>query len=164
MTPSNPKHPTHAAPGGRSAGAAAPPELPDGVRMTKQRQRVFDVLVESRDHPTATDVFVRVKDRLPGISLATVYNCLDTLTQHGLVKQVNLDRAPSRYCANLEDHVHFHCERCGRVVDAPPLHALDPASIWALPEGAVVTGVDVSIRGICPDCNPASPSNQLTPG
>ncbi len=132
--------------------------------MTKQRQRVFDVLVESRDHPTASDVFLRVKQALPSISIATVYNCLDTLTQHGLVKQVNLDRAPSRYCANLEDHVHFHCERCGKVVDAPPMQPLSPANLWALPEGTLVTGIDVSIRGICPDCNPGSPGNQLSPG
>lgn len=131
------------------------PDLPRGMRMTKQRQQVFDVLMESSDHPTAADVFMRVKDQLPGISLATVYNCLDTLSQHGLIKQVNLDRAPSRFCANREDHIHFHCEQCGKVVDAPPLKRLDAGSHWALPEGAGVTGIDISIRGTCPACNQA---------
>lgn len=128
------------------------PVLPDGVRMTKQRQQVFDVLMDSTDHPTASDVFMRVKDQLPGISLATVYNCLDTLARHGLIKQVNLDRAPSRFCANREDHVHFHCEQCGKVADAAPLKNLDAAAHWALPSGTQVTGIDVSIRGLCPDC------------
>jgi Fur family peroxide stress response transcriptional regulator len=131
------------------------PDLPRGMRMTKQRQQVFDVLMESTDHPTASDVFMRVKDQLPGISLATVYNCLDTLSHHGLIKQVNLDRAPSRFCANREDHIHFHCEQCGKVVDAPPLKLLDAAAHWAVPEGAEVTGIDVSVRGICPQCNQA---------
>lgn len=136
-----------------AAAETAMPELPRGVRMTKQRQQVFDVLTESTDHPTASDVFMRVKDQLPGISLATVYNCLDTLARHGLIKQVNLDRAPSRFCANRDDHVHFHCEQCGKVVDAPPLQPLDPASYWALPEGTQVTAIDVSIRGLCPECH-----------
>jgi hypothetical protein len=64
------------------------------VRMTAARKQIYDVLAESRDHPTATDVFLRVKPRIPGISLATVYNNLEALTHSGLIKQVNLERMP----------------------------------------------------------------------
>ena len=127
-------------------------QLPSEFRMTKQRREVFDILSESTDHPTATEVFERVKTRMPSISLATVYNCLETLTTCGLINQVNLDRAPSRFCANLEEHVHFHCEDCGKVVDAEPLRRLKAESFWALPEGTVVTEISVAIRGKCPEC------------
>ena len=49
--------------------------------MTKQRKVVYDVLLdEPRDHPTASEVFMRAKHQMPSISLATVYNCLETLT------------------------------------------------------------------------------------
>ena len=119
-------------------------------RLTKQRREVYEVLKAQLDHPTATEVFIRAKARVPGISLATVYNCLETLTHSGLVKQVNLDRGPSRYCPNLKEHGHFHCEKCGGVFDVDLLDT--PNTALALPRGAVVNRLDISLRGLCPRC------------
>ena len=62
------------------------PEAPHGFRWTRQRREVYQVLLQERDHPTATELFLRAKAHIPDISLATVYNCLETLTQAGLVK------------------------------------------------------------------------------
>src|SRR5206468_11635334 len=90
-----------------------------GFRFTEQRRTVYEALMAKRDHPTAVEVFMRVKKAMPSISLATVYNCLETLTECGLVKHVNHDRAPSRYCPNLEEHGHFFCHDCGAVFDVP---------------------------------------------
>ena len=57
-------------------------EILGGLRMTKQRKVVYGVLIdEKRDHPTASEVFTRAQNRMPSISLATVYNCLETLVQ-----------------------------------------------------------------------------------
>ena len=64
----------------------------DGLRLTPQRRHVYDVLMEKRGHPTATEVFLRVQKRMSTISLATVYNCLETMVDHGLVKAVHVDR------------------------------------------------------------------------
>ena len=88
-----------------------------GLRLTPQRREVLDVLLKKRDHPTATEVFMRVKKHRASISLATVYNCLETLVDCGLVRQVNVDREPTRYCPNLEEHGHFICNKCGGVHD-----------------------------------------------
>ena len=60
----------------------------NGFRFTAQRREVFDAVVNRRDHPTAVDVFMQAKEKLPTISLATVYNCLETLAECGLVKHV----------------------------------------------------------------------------
>lgn len=122
------------------------------VRLTPHRREVFQVLAESTDHPTAYEVLARVKERSPGISLATVYNCLDHLTSSGLIKQVIVERSQSRYCANLHEHVHFHCEACGQVTDALPTHDFDPSLFWKLPSGARINRSDVAIRGLCPEC------------
>src|SRR5687768_7183727 len=78
-----------------------------GLRFTPQRQQVYDVLLQKRDHPTAEEVFLRAKHRLPDISMATVYNCLDALVKCGLVKQVNVDRGATRFCPNMHEHCHF---------------------------------------------------------
>jgi len=120
--------------------------------MTRQRRVVYDVLVGELDHPTATDVFLRAKDRMAGISLATVYNCLETLTEAGFVKQVNLDREPSRYCPNLHDHAHFFCLGCGAVEDISPAHDGGGLGGWLLPEGHRVEKMEVAMRGLCRKC------------
>lgn len=122
------------------------------VRLTPHRREVFEVLQASTDHPTATDIFTRVKDRAPGISLATVYNCLDHLSSAGLIKQVHLERGQSRYCANLHEHVHFHCETCGKVTDAHPAADFDPALFWNLPKGTRIARTDLAIHGTCAAC------------
>lgn len=128
------------------------------MRLTPHRREVFQVLAESTDHPTANEVYHRLKERSSAISLATVYNCLDQLTEHGVVKQVNVERSQSRFCANLHEHVHFHCDRCGAVSDAEPTHDLDASQFWNLPKGARVTRTDVAIRGLCPKCAASSAS------
>ena len=131
----------------------------NGIRLTKQREEVFGILLQKRDHPTATEVFLRAKRHMPSISLATIYNCLEALVDCGLVKQVNLDRAPTRFCANLKEHSHFYCERCGSISDV----ALSLNRIWDLPPGFVVVQADVSLRGICPRCSSRDSSSVAGP-
>ena len=124
-----------------------------GRRLTAQRREVFQALVAKRDHPTAIDVFKRVQRRLPSISLATVYNCLETLTECGLVRHVNHDRSPSRYCPNLEPHAHFFCERCGTVIDVPMNGVENLRDVWQLPRDIKITKSETSFSGICCECN-----------
>jgi len=121
-----------------------------GFRFTRQRRHVYDALMAQRDHPTAVEVFIRAKKEMPSISLATVYNCLETLTECGLVRHVNLDRAPSRYCPNTEEHGHFFCEECDAVFDVPLRKQKTPQ--WELPPSTLVTHHEVSLRGLCAAC------------
>lgn len=121
-----------------------------GLRMTKQRREVYGVLLDIRDHPSAQDVFLRAKERMPSISLATVYNCLEALVGHGLVKQVNFDRAPSRYCPNLEEHVHFQDESTGEIFDVVFKSNASLTDILELPEGARVEELELTLKGSMP--------------
>ncbi len=126
-----------------------------GFRLTKQRREVYDALMEVRDHPTASEIFLRTKNRMPSISLATVYNSLEALVASGLVKQVNLDRAPTRYCPNTQEHGHFFCEKCHEVQDVALLPTDDSQS-FILPTGCVVTHHEVSLKGLCQRCAQAA--------
>lgn len=118
-----------------------------GLRSTKQREHVFDVLLDKRDHPSADEVFTRAKADMPGISLATVYNCLETLVQCGLVRQVNHERESSRYCPNLSEHAHFHDKTTGRVmdIDLPPSVMDELRRI--LPPGFAAENIEISFHG-----------------
>ncbi len=122
-----------------------------GFRFTPQRQHVYNVLMEKRDHPTVEDVFLRAKPGMPDISMATVYNCLDALVKSGLVRHVNLDRAATRYCPNMKEHCHFHCDECGEIFDVD-FAAGGGAGGLQIPDGFKVKQFDVSIRGVCAKC------------
>ena len=127
-----------------------PEEIPSevaGLRMTMQRREVYGVILTKRDHPTASSIFRRVQENMPTISLATVYNCLEALVGHGLVKQVNFDREPSRYCPNLSEHVHFQDEVTGEIHDVTFREGVDVGDLLDLPEGVQVTDLELTIRG-----------------
>lgn len=155
MPQSDYKYRTSSGAASSAGNTKAMPDLGE-FRMTKQRRVVYDVLTEELDHPTASEVFIRSKERMPGISLATVYNCLETLTQAGIVRQVNVDRDASRFCPNLEPHAHFFCSQCHQVFDIKLKRAADAVSPWSLPKGSKVDDVEVAMKGSCPKCGNAA--------
>lgn len=118
-----------------------------GLRPTPQREVVFKVILEKRNHPTADEIFARVKAQMPTISLATVYNCLETLVQNGLVRQVNIERAPTRYCPNLHEHAHFHDETTGEIHDIEVPAELLARLRAVLPAGYDASSIELSFRG-----------------
>ena len=121
-----------------------------GFRFTPQRQHVYDVLLQKRDHPTADEVFIRAKRQMPEISHATVYNCLDALVKCGLVRQVQIDRGATRFCPNMHEHCHFYCDVCSTVYDVN-LPAKPQPGV-PLPRGFKAERYEIAIHGFCPDC------------
>lgn len=125
-----------------------------GLRSTPQREVVFKVILDKRDHPTADEIFARVKQEMPTISLATVYNCLETLVTCGLIRQVNLERAPTRYCPNLHEHAHFHDESSGQVTDVELPEDLMERLRELLPPGFDARTIELTYRGRAPGDRP----------
>lgn len=122
-----------------------------GLRMTKQRREVYRVIVDHKNHPTASDVFERVQESAPGTSLATVYNCLETLVEHGAVKQVNFERESSRYCANIKEHGHFYDDVTGTIHDVLFKPGVNLSDFLELPKGASITNLDITLHGVITD-------------
>ena len=119
----------------------------DGLRMTRQRREVYDVLMSLRDHPTASEVYERAKSNMPGISLATVYNCLEALVEHGAVRQVHFERESSRYCPNLTAHGHFQDEQSGAGIDVPLKEGASLGDLLDLPAGVQVNNIEITLTG-----------------
>ena len=125
-------------------------DIPDeinGLRMTRQRQEVYRFLMKEKTHPTAQEVFVHIKEALPNVSLATVYNCLEALVQNDVVRQVNFDREPSRYCSNLADHGHFHDEPTGTIHDVKFKPGINLTDLLDLPPNTVINDIEITLRG-----------------
>jgi len=118
-----------------------------GLRNTPQREIIYAILTEKRDHPTADEVYARVKAEMPTISLATVYNCLEALVQCSLVRQVNFERGPTRYCPNLLPHAHFHDEVTGSTYDIDLPAGVIEQLRAQLPPGYRASDVEITFRG-----------------
>lgn len=119
----------------------------NGLRSTRQREHVFRILLQRRDHPTADEVYARAREGMDSISLATVYNCLETLVSCGLVRAVNYEREPTRFCPNLSQHAHFQDRRTGRVYDVDlPAEVMDRLR-QVLPEGYEADSIELYFHG-----------------
>ncbi len=122
-----------------------------GLRMTPHREHVFSVVCRELDHPTAEQVFLKAKESMPDISMATVYNCLEKFVECELLRLVQLDRGATRYCPNMHDHSHYYCESCGDVFDVD-FDRRKLRQVLDLPQGAIPMGYEVAVRGLCPSC------------
>lgn len=121
-----------------------------GLRMTKQRKVVYRALMENSDHPTASQLFEQLQKSEDSMSLATVYNCLEALVEHGAVKQVNIDREPSRYCQNSAQHGHFHDQTTGNIHDINFKPGVDLTDLLDLPEGTTIANMEITLKGTLP--------------
>jgi Fur family peroxide stress response transcriptional regulator len=121
-----------------------------GLRNTPQRELVYRALLERRDHPTADEVHSRIRPEMPSISLATVYNCLETLVQCDLVRQVNFERGPTRYCPNLHPHAHFHDEQTGATHDIELPSDILERIRELLPAGYSAKTIEITFHGVMP--------------
>jgi Fur family ferric uptake transcriptional regulator len=121
-------------------------------RLSPQRRVVAEVLVGEHVHLTAEQVHDLARERLPEISRATVYNTLNELVALGEVGVVDIVDGAKRYDPNTaEAHDHLVCETCHRILDIPQAGPR-PTVPKRARGGFVVTGVDVTYRGVCPSC------------
>lgn len=119
-----------------------------GLRATPQRVVVLEGLVAT-SHPDAETIYAFAQARHPSLSLATVYNVLEKLTQAGLVRTLEFH---GRRCYDLriESHDHVRCRNCGKLADVER----DPATRLIQPPSAAWLIQDESLvwEGLCPDC------------
>ncbi|MGQ4512235.1 transcriptional repressor [Streptomyces sp. DW26H14] len=128
-----------------------------GWRLTAQRRVVAEVLDGEHIHLTADEVHARAVGRLPEISRATVYNTLGEMVSLGEVIEVATDHKAKRYDPNAHrPHQHLVCANCGTIRDVHT--AGDPLSQLPADErfGFTVSDVEVTFRGLCPDCSAAA--------
>jgi Fur family ferric uptake transcriptional regulator len=121
-------------------------------RLTPQRRVVAEVLVGDHVHLSAEEVHDLARERLPEISRATVYNTLNELVAMEELLEVDVINGPKRYDPNVsETHDHLVCDSCHAIRDVPRSRRPPP-----IPEGDradyLITGVDLTYRGLCPAC------------
>lgn len=125
-----------------------------GWRFTRQRSAVFDFLRSVESHPTAEDVYLSVREKIPNISLATVYKALEALVDSGLATKLMYADGAARYDHRCDSHYHLHCTRTGQVrdldtpFDAQLISKLDPRLVEMLEQqGFHVTSYRLELVG-----------------
>ena len=124
-----------------------------GLRMTPQREVLLRLLSQTRTHPTADELFRKVRRQLPSVSHATVYRNLQELVRARLITTLERAGGPVRYDANPDDHHHFICTRCGRVTDLylkGVAYAIDGTRSGRGP--ARIDRAELQLRGVCASC------------
>jgi Fe2+ or Zn2+ uptake regulation protein len=132
-----------------------------GLRYTEQRAAVFRYLRGTESHPTADEVFLHVREEIPGISLATVYKGLETLVGCGLAAKLTYGDGSARYDGRTDEHHHVRCVACGRVSDLPGrADDREVARLAASADHFKVTGYRLELTGYCAECSaPATPAS-----
>ena len=87
--------------------------------MTRQRQLILDIINSSYAHLTAEGVYTEARQKMPKISLGTVYRNLVLLAQNGEIRRIVLENQPDRYDRRFPGHDHIVCPDCGAVRDIP---------------------------------------------
>jgi len=123
-----------------------------GEKLTRQREAVLGVIREREDHPTANDIFEAARQRLPGISYATVYNSLRFLKEAGLVHEIKFGDSASRYDRETDRHDHALCSQCGKLVDFDLPQAAELMKAAARRSKFKPESVHLTLKGVCPDC------------
>ncbi|MEM3442428.1 MAG: transcriptional repressor [Candidatus Bathyarchaeia archaeon] len=88
-----------------------------GLKVTPQRLAICEVILSSKEHPTADQVYEKVKETHPAISLATVYQTLHLLSQIGLVQEMGFSDCVSRFDPDTSPHINIICQKCRRIED-----------------------------------------------
>lgn len=122
-------------------------------RMTRQRRIILEELSKACSHPTVDEIYTMVKEKLPNISLGTVYRNLDLLAENNQIIKLETAGSMRRYDANLRPHSHIRCISCGQVYDIPHI---DTAKLDLNAEHIhdfSCLQVRVEIDGLCPHCS-----------
>ena len=123
------------------------------LRMTRQRKVILEELKSKNNHPSADELYERVRVHLPRISLGTVYRNLEVLCELGEIQKLDLSGSIKRYDGNPLKHYHIRCVQCNRVDDAPiaPMNQLEDeiydATVFE------IIGHNLEFVGFCPECS-----------
>jgi Fe2+ or Zn2+ uptake regulation protein len=123
-----------------------------GFRLTPQRLGILNILHQSGEHLTPTEIYQKAQKALPGLTEATVYRTLNFLTEQELVLAAHIGSGQLVYQIAEHDHDHLICRACGRTeeIDHAALEIL--YAQFEASTGYRINSVHQTFFGLCPDC------------
>lgn len=119
------------------------------IRPSMARIKILEYLTGTTDHPTVEMIYSRLLPEIPTLSKTTVYKTLELLVEANLARLLHMDENEARFDANVSDHGHFRCSRCGKVYDfEADLDSLETKGLG----GFAVAEKNLIFKGSCPRC------------
>ena len=125
-----------------------------GLPFTPQRQAIYATLMAMHGHPSPEEVYLRVRRKLPSISLATVYKNIHTFVESGVLREASLHHGPLRLEVNESPHHHLVCTRCKSITDIGESE-FAPLRLKKRPRGFHTERFAVEVLGVCAKCTKA---------
>ncbi len=123
----------------------------NGIKFSKHRFEIYKFVLQNRTHPTVEEVYKGViKEKLPGISFATVYNVLNKFVEKGLVKELTIGTS-KRFDGYTKPHIHFICKECGKIEDVE-FQEFNSIANKVKEKGWELRETSLYVFGVCPEC------------
>jgi Fur family peroxide stress response transcriptional regulator len=121
-----------------------------GIRATPQRLEVYKVLQNQSGHLPVEAIYEKIKDKLPGLSLATVYSILELFRDKKLAGEVWIKSDKVCFESRPDIHHHFYCRACGKIsdLDIPGCAALTSKEV----AGNLIEDLQGYFYGVCFKC------------
>jgi Fur family peroxide stress response transcriptional regulator len=133
-----------------------------GLAVTHQRQVIYEVMQSMHGHPSPEDVFIQVKERVPAISLATVYKNINIFLASGILREVSPHHGSLRIETNSDPHHHLVCSHCRSIQDISESELPDfngcTQTKRVLPGGFLAQRFAIDVLGLCSACQQSAGS------
>jgi len=119
------------------------------MNYSKQREFILES-VNTLDHPTAEAVYSYVKEKMPLVSLGTVYRNLNQLADKGIIQRIKISDGSDIFDHTLTPHGHFICAKCGKVIDIDynDKHIKE----FEKQNSLIVNNYSFELHGLCNQC------------
>ena len=130
-----------------------------GLQVTAQRLAVYHA-VQTSPHAGADEICQAVKLELGVISRQAVYDALNAMSEHGILRRIQPAGSAARYEHRVDNHHHLACRKCGNVIDIDCAVGDAPCLIAEHDHGYQIDEAEVIYWGVCPDCQTHPKKNQ----
>ncbi len=123
------------------------------MKYSRQRELILETIRQSPIHPTAEEIYSRAKEKMPSLSLGTVYRNLALLSELGMIGKLEASGNHSvHYDGRNDEHCHLVCTKCGSIndIELDTLPTIDSAV--ARKTGFIVTEHEIVLKGTCAAC------------
>jgi Fur family ferric uptake transcriptional regulator len=122
-----------------------------GLQVTAQRLAVYRA-VQASPHAMADEICQTVRTELGVISRQAVYDALNAMSEHRLIRRIQPAGSPARYEHRVDNHHHLACRKCDRLIDIDCAIGSAPCLTAERDHGYLIDEAEVTYWGLCPDC------------
>lgn len=122
------------------------------MRYSKQRENIKKGLGKFCIHPTAEELYLKLKPQNPNLSLATVYRNLNQLANSGEIKKIEGLSGQVHYDHNIKEHFHIICIKCNKIEDLEPKMTNSLTKLLKKETEFEILSYDILVKGICKNC------------